>query len=101
MNTGNSHTTACGCSTMQPAFRGDAAAGKSLYRLPEEIPCAARIAQDESLLPEPYPGDFQRAVPEHACLETFFLLLTGDGVLLRRARSCQNPVRAGRSVSRS
>jgi hypothetical protein len=33
-------------------------AGKSLYRLPEEIPCAARIAQDESLLPEP-----TRAIP--------------------------------------
>ena len=71
-------------------------AGKSLYRLPEEIPCAARIAQDESLLPEPYPGDSSVQYLSTPALETFFLLLTGDGVLLRAGPVLQNPVRPER-----
>lgn len=70
--------------------------GKSLYRLPDEIPCAARIAQDDSLLPALYPGDVSVQYLTTPAFETYFLLLVGEDLLLRAGPVLQNPVQPER-----
>ncbi|MEN6596089.1 MAG: AraC family transcriptional regulator [Clostridiaceae bacterium] len=70
--------------------------GQSIYSLPEIIPCAARIAGDDSLFPSPYPGDSSLQYLSTPAFETFFLLLTGEGLLLRAGPVLQSPVHAER-----
>ena len=70
--------------------------GRSIYSLPETIRCAARIVGDDSLFPAPYPSDRSVQYLSTPAFETFFLLLTGDGILLRAGPVLQSPVHAER-----
>lgn len=62
------------------------------YSLPEAIPCAARITDDASLFPVPYPNDRTIQYLSTPAFETFFLLTTQDGVLLRAGPVLQKPI---------
>ncbi|MDD4311097.1 MAG: AraC family transcriptional regulator [Eubacteriales bacterium] len=62
------------------------------YSLPEIVPCAARITDDASLFPVPYPNDKAVQYLSTPAFETFFLLAVQDGVLLRAGPVLQKPV---------
>lgn len=66
--------------------------GERFYSLPETIPCAASITGNDSLYPAPYPGDRTVQYLTTPVFETFFLLLTADGTLLRAGPVLQSPV---------
>lgn len=70
--------------------------GKSVYSLPETIRCAARIVCDDSLFPEPYPADLCVQYLSTPALETFFVLIMEDGVILRAGPVLQTPVHVER-----
>ncbi|NLI55261.1 MAG: AraC family transcriptional regulator [Clostridiales bacterium] len=63
-----------------------------VYRLPQEIPSAAQITGDRSLLPAPGPDDRSVQYLTTPALETYLLLSTGDGFLLRAGPVLQSPV---------
>ncbi len=63
-----------------------------IYSLPESIGCAARITNDASLLPVPYPDDQSVQYLSTPAHESFFLFTTRDGFLLRAGPVLQNPV---------
>lgn len=67
-----------------------------VYSLPETIVCAARITGDASLFPVPYPNDDSVQYLSTPVLESFFLLTTPDGVLLRAGPVLQAPVQPER-----
>ncbi len=67
-----------------------------VYSLPEVVPCAARITDDASLFPVPYPNDRAVQYLSTPAFETFFLLATQDGVLLRAGPVLQAPVQPER-----
>lgn len=67
-----------------------------VYSLPEVVPCAARITDDASLFPVPYPNDRAVQYLSTPAFETFFLLATQDGVLLRAGPVSQAPVQPER-----
>lgn len=67
-----------------------------VYSLPETIVCAARITGDASLFPVPYPNDCSVQYLSTPALESFFLLTTQDGVLLRAGPVLQAPVQPER-----
>ncbi len=63
-----------------------------VYSLPETIPCAARIANDLSLFPVPYPNDRTVQYLSTPAFETFFLLAAQDDILLRAGPVLQKPI---------
>lgn len=63
-----------------------------IYSLPETIASAARITNDASLLPVPYPDDKSVQYLNTPAYESFFLLTTQDGSLLRAGPVLQNPI---------
>lgn len=65
-----------------------------VYSLPESIACAARITNDASLLPMPYPDDHSVQYLSTPVHESFFLFTTQDGFLLRAGPVLQNPISA-------
>ena len=66
------------------------------YSLPEIIVSAAFITGDASLFPVPYPNDHSVQYLSTPVLESFFLLTTQDGVLLRAGPVLQSPVQPER-----
>ncbi len=67
-----------------------------VYSLPETIPCAARIANDLSLFPVPYPNDRTVQYLSTPAFETFFLLAAQDDILLRAGPVLQKPIQPER-----
>lgn len=65
---------------------------QSAYSLPEDIPCAAKIVQDDGLFPAPYPESDGVQYLSNAALETYLVLCLPERVLLRAGPVLQSPV---------